>query len=462
VLLAIAALRAFTFAGASLLPRWETVSIDASVALYALVLAAFVAVATGTLPAIMFARRAAQTLRTASRSGEPRFRAALRAVLVSAEIALACALSVSAGLTLRSFLTLTHTNVGFNAANLYDAAVGFLPSERYSSAESEALFVRRLQRRIAEIPGIAYASVTNGAPFADENSTSVHIPGRPDVPEEVDLYTVDSNFFHTMQLPLLRGRAIAPTDDVQGLPVIVVSAALAKRYFGTVDVVGRRIVPGMCGQQGCGARTIIGVSGDTRDSFALPPVPTAYVPIAQMSRVSHLLVRMQPGVAFPAASVARAFASVDPMLVPPTITPFSEILRQDAIAPETATLFFGCFALIALILALAGVYAVTSFSVAARTQEFGVRKAIGATDASLLHAVARQALVQAALGAAAGLVLTAACSKLLAALLYDTSPFDVRTFSAVLALIVACCLCAAVVPAIRATRIPPSQALRYE
>jgi ABC-type antimicrobial peptide transport system permease subunit len=125
-------------------------------------------------------------------------------------------------------------------------------------------------------------------------------------------------------------------------------------------------------------------------------------------------------------------------------------------------MFFIGFAFIALVLALAGIYSVTAFAVAARTREFGVRKAIGASDARLMGHVLSNAAVQAAIGSVGGVVLLAACSQLLASLLYETSPLDLPTFAGILGVILACTLLAAVVPAVRATRIPPALALRYE
>jgi putative ABC transport system permease protein len=463
VLLAIALIRAFSFAGMAFLPRWESVSIDWHVALYAIGLLVVIAGVTGTLPAIVFARDAARALRSAGRAETGANRSLFRTGLVCIEIALAFALTVSAGLTLRSFLSLTHTEVGFRPEGVYDAYFGFLPDLRYSSDESRIQFATRAKQTIARIPGVVSASVTNGAPFADTNSTNARLPGGPRSHEQIDLYTVDGGFFKTMQVPVLRGRAIRSSDNERAMPVIVVSEALAKRYFGTPDVVGKAIIPGMCGtHRYCGARTIVGVAGDTRDSFASPPVPTAYVPTAQMPRISHVLIRLSPHAQLAARDVTRALSQIDPLLVPPVITAFPEILRQDSIRSETVSLFFGGFAIVALVLALAGVYSVTAFSVAARTREFGVRKAIGASDGRVMRGVLSATLVQAAIGSVAGIILTAACARLLSGLLYETSALDAGMFAIILALVLGCAVAAALVPAVRATRIAPAQALRYE
>ena len=462
LLLASLVLHAFSFAGAALLPRWEAVSIDWHVALYAVVLTVFITALTGTVPAMVFARHAARSVRSAGKSSERPGHIAFRAALVSAEIALAFALIVSAGLTVRSFVALTHTNVGFNGNGLYDAYFGFLPDARYAAAASRRDFAALAQQKIVRIQGIASATVSNGAPFADENSTNLRVAGRPELPDEVDFYTVDPAFFRTMQIPILRGRGIMAGDTERSIPAIVLNASAAKRYFGTLDVIGRVVTPGMCGGEDPCARTIVGIAGDTRDSFASAPTPTAYAPIAQMPIVSHVLFRTNAGAPLPAAAITQALAQTDPLLVPPTITPFSEIFRQDSIGSETASLFFGGFAFIALVLALAGVQAVTAFSVAARTREFGIRKAIGATDGHILLNVISRAILQAALGGIAGLLLAAASSQALAGLLYRVSPMDVPTFALVFVLVLVCSVGAALASAVRATRVPPAQALRYE
>jgi ABC-type antimicrobial peptide transport system permease subunit len=160
--------------------------------------------------------------------------------------------------------------------------------------------------------------------------------------------------------------------------------------------------------------------------------------------------------------VDRVFSAVAPSLAPPDISSCDALFQEDAGRWQAAALLFGVLAGVALLLALAGIYAVTAYSVSQRTQEFGVRKAIGATDGSVVGSVIAGALKQAAIGIALGLALATACAGLLEPLLFQTSPFDPLTYVAVVVLIAACAICAALVPAIRATRVQPAQALRYE
>jgi ABC-type antimicrobial peptide transport system permease subunit len=191
-------------------------------------------------------------------------------------------------------------------------------------------------------------------------------------------------------------------------------------------------------------------------------MPEFYLPDDQLSTVSTIVARTNGSNFAVAPAVERAFARVAPALAAPHVVSYDKIFQQDSGRWQAAALLFGALAFIALILALAGIYAVTAYSVTQRTQEFGVRKAIGAKDAHVLGTVIADALKQASVGIVLGLVLAAACTRLLEPLLFQTSPLDPLTYAAVVLLVVACAVCAALLPAVRATRVQPATALRYE
>jgi putative ABC transport system permease protein len=266
-----------------------------------------------------------------------------------------------------------------------------------------------------------------------------------------------------MHIPLLRGRDFTRGDGPHSQSVAIVNAGFARHFFGTLDVVGRQIHPGISSSNTPSeVRTIVGVAGDTRNHFDSKMKPEFYLPIDQLQAVSTIVVRSN-GTNFPVATaVKHAFARVAPSLAAPDVISYDALFQQDAGRWQAAALLFGVLAAVALILALAGIYAVTAYSVTQRTQEFGVRKAIGAHDAQVMSAVLADALRQAAIGIALGIVLAAACTRFLEPLLFQTSPFDPLTYITVVALIVACAVCAALVPAVRATRVQPAAALRYE
>jgi ABC-type antimicrobial peptide transport system permease subunit len=190
--------------------------------------------------------------------------------------------------------------------------------------------------------------------------------------------------------------------------------------------------------------------------------PEFYLPDSQLEIYDVIVARTNGHDAGFAQGVERAYASVDPSLPAPEIISYDKLFAQNSGRWQAAALLFGTLALIALMLALAGIYAVSAYSVQQRTQEFGIRKAIGARDAHVLGTVIADALRQGAVGIAIGLVLAALCTRLLSSLLFQTSPLDPLTYAAVIALLVGCTVLAALMPALRATRVQPATALRYE
>jgi hypothetical protein len=266
-----------------------------------------------------------------------------------------------------------------------------------------------------------------------------------------------------MQIPLLHGRDFGKQDTSNSAATAIVNAAFAQRYFGTTDVVGRQVAltPFVANQKPV-PQTIVGVAGNTRSSFSRPPEPQLYVPFDQIPLALFYVVRAA-NAGIPLANIARSeFERIDPAVAPPNVAPYGQLLARDAVRSQAAMLLFGILALLALILALAGIYAVTAYSVERRTQEFGVRQAIGAPPTLLLRDVLRAALLQSAIGIAAGVALAALLTRFLAGLLFDVSPLDPATFLSVIGLTLLAVILAAALPAVRAARIQPAAAIRYE
>jgi ABC-type antimicrobial peptide transport system permease subunit len=209
-------------------------------------------------------------------------------------------------------------------------------------------------------------------------------------------------------------------------------------------------------------RTIVGVVGDTRNSYSTPPLPQVYAAMSQFPLLFNFVIRTNGRSAGLAKSIDDVFARRAPTIAAPVLVPYSEMLGNDALNAHAAALLFGTFAIVALLLALAGIYAVTAYAAEQRTQEFGIRRAVGACDADVLRDVIGRALVYGAAGIIVGLALAALATRSVSALLFQTSPLDPLTFASVVLLMLACSLLAAIVPALRATRITPVEALRYE
>lgn len=453
LLLGWAALRWFAALGTQLIPRWQDVHVDAALIAYVCGLLVVVSIAMGVAPALLYRRELAPALKAAGRSGDLSGAKRMRIGMVVVEIALALGLVTTAGLTMRSFVTLTRANLGFDPRNVY---VISLPSL------ATAPVIERVESMLRTMPGIVAAAGSKHVPFESGSSIGLTIPGKSGFWYS-NFNAVDPAYFRVMKIALLRGRNFTPRDGPHAQSVAIVNESFAKRFFGTLDAVGRRIEPGTSNANTpSSVRTVVGVVGDTRNHFSEPMKPELYLPVAQLVNNGTIVVRTD-GSRFPVgATVKRLFASVAPSLAPPDIYSTDALFHEDEGRWQAAALLFGILAGVALLLALAGIYAITAYSVSQRTQEFGVRKAIGASDGNIVGGVVAGTLKQAAIGIALGLALAAACAELLQPLLFQTSAFDPLTYLAVVGLIAACAVCAALIPAIRATRVPPAKALRYE
>jgi putative ABC transport system permease protein len=453
LLLGWAALRLFTALGTQLIPRWQDVHMGGALIAYVCVLLVLVSIATGVAPALLHRRELATGVKAAGRSGDLSGAKRMRVGMAIVEIALALGLVTAAGLTARSFVTLTSANLGFDPRNVYVISLPSLAS---------APVIASVESRLRAIPGIVDVAGSKHLPFESGSSVGLAIPGRSGfwLP---NFNAVDPAYFRVMKIPLLRGRTFTPLDGPHTESVAIVNESFATHFFGTLDVVGRRIEPGTRNANTPSAvRTIVGVVGDTRNHFSEPMKPEFYLPVAQLENNGTIVVRTDGSRFAVVATVKRIFASVAPSLAPPAVYSCEALFQEDAGRWRAAALLFGVLAGIALLLALAGIYAVTAYSVSQRTQEFGVRKAIGARDGNVVGGVVADALKLAAVGIALGLALAAACAQVLQPLLFQTSAFDPLTYVAVIALIAACAIFAALVPAVRATRVQPAQALRYE
>jgi putative ABC transport system permease protein len=462
LLLAWAGLRLFAQLGAQLIPRWQDVHIDGVVVGYVYGLLTLCTVITGIAPAFLQRRELATGLKSAGRSGDLSAAKRMRVGMVIVEIALALGLLTTAGLTLRSFVTLTHANLGFDPQNVYAISLPSLSDALYPTYDAQHAVIERLVSALRATPGIVDAASSRGVPFESGMTVGMAIPGRSGK-VLTDGNSIDPTYFRVLHVPLLRGRDFTAFDGSHSQSVAIVNAALARYYFGTLDVIGRRIEPGIShANTPSKIRTIIGVVGDMRNHFSEPMKPQFYVPNTQLQSIGVIVARTDGSHFAVASTVKRVFASVAPALAPPVVYSYTALFEQDAGRWQAAALLFGILAAAALLVALAGIYAVTAYSVSQRTPEFGIRKAIGANDGSVLSDVIADALRQAAVGIALGLALACACTQMLQPLLFQTSAFDLLTYVTVVVFVVACTVCAALVPALRATRVQPADALRYD
>ncbi len=413
----------------------------------------------GILPALQASRRSAGPALKATNTGFSG-RSGLRAALVAAQVALCLVLLVGAGLLARSLRRALSTDYGFQPRGV--TLVGAdLALQRYDAARAD-LFVRTLRERVSASPGVAGAAWTALVPLSGGQwSDSFAIVGRSRPSgerQEADTNAVSAGFCRTLGIPILAGREFDDQlDRTDSPPVALVNQAMARRYWPGESPLGARI------QIHGATRTVVGVTGDFRmTSFRDAPGPQVYMPIEQGGALGPLtlLVRGRAGAADRAvlAEIRRLDRTL-PVLGPRS---YESELAGQLVPQRLGTALLGLFGLLSLALAAVGIYSVISYSVARRVREIGVRMALGAQAADVRSLFVSQTARPVAAGLLVGVALGAAAGLALRGFLYETSPGDPAAFCGAAALLVACALAAAWLPARRATRIDPRAALRDE
>lgn len=441
---------------AVLLPGWNHAKIDAAVAAYIVLLAALFTLAVSIAPALMrrmSVRRAGRRTRTA---------------LVIAEIVLATALLAISGLWLRSSVALMHTPSGFTEANVYAVQTGGLPPDRYGSTQDSAAFAQRVVAQLQTLPDVRGAAAVTVAGLGTRSDTNYSLTqtadkAAPGVAKDVEWNSVSPGFFKMLEIPLLAGRPFTSADTVHSLPVAVVSRRFAEREFGSAAAaVGRYVSIGQSTGGGFPLRRIVGVVGNVRHSLADQPAAEVYVPMNQVTFLQQFVVRTRPHDQAVSREIQSVIASIDPRLPPPTVISFETLRALDAAPTRTAATVFMLLAVVALVLAFAGIYGVVAFAVSRRTHEFGIRMAVGATRARITASVVLVTLTEAAIGVAGGLGLAGIAGNALGDNLYQTAAFDPVTLAASALILLAASALAALIPALRVTGMNPAAALHVE
>jgi predicted permease len=445
------------------LPRAAEIGIDGRALAFTAVLSLVTGIVFGLAPALHAARSDLQsTLREGGR-GSSRSRA--RGALVVMQVALSLILLVGAGLMIRSFARLSGTDPGFDTNGVLTARIS-LPSVRYQSVEQRLGLLNGLLDRVRALPGVQSASATWFLPFDGPGSrTSYWVGSRPiPAPEEqpaTSVVAVEPAYFRTMDIPVLRGSVFTNADGPTTRQVVVVNQALAEAAFPGQDPIGQQIH--MPWGDTLKAE-IVAVVGDIRSAgLDSTPVPTSYWPMSQF-RTSSFSVLVRTGqdpmqLVKPVAAELHALDRDLPLANPRTLDSY----RGASVAARRFTmLLLGAFSAVALVLVAVGIAGVIANSVSQRTREIGVRLALGAQPRDVLGMVLRQGMTLAGAGVVLGVVGAAALSRVLASLLYGTTPTDVPTFLAVAALLGTIALVATWLPARRATRVDPVTALQAE
>lgn len=452
--------------GADSLPRSAEAGIDGRVLFYTLAISLATAVLSGLWPAL---RATAPTGRDALRasagtSGQgPRAATARQAMLV-AEIALTLVLLVGAALLLRSMALVLRVDPGFRPGGVLTARVD-LPESRYPSRPRMAAFYRDLTASLATLPGVRAVGTSSFAPLSGSAWTlSVKFLDHP-VPEgdeaSIEYRVVGGDFFGAAGIPFRRGRLFTPEDRAGSPLVLVVNEAMARRYFSGEDPIGRQIVIGDRIKE---PRRIVGIVGNVlEDGLAEPPRPELYVPAEQVPWSSMaILVRSTGDQTGLAPAVRARIRALDPKLPVEDVETLSAVVSRSLGQRRFAVLMLGTFAGLALLLASVGIYGVVAFLAGQRTREVGIRMALGARRRDVLGLFLGESARFAGAGLLVGLALAVAATRLLKSMLFGVAATDPLSFAAVAVVLTAVALGASWIPARRASRISPMEALRNE
>jgi predicted permease len=456
------------------LPAFMNVTLDAQVLAYTLLLSIAAGVLAGLFPSLRFSRvDLNEALKQGSRGGTDAGGKA-RSVLVVAEVALSLVLLIGAGLMIRTLWQLRDVRPGFDSSNVLTMNVA-IPRGRFATPSGEVNFFRDVLQRVKTLPGVEDAGVVDSLPLDGGGSHQpFSIEGRPVLPmadqPEVDVRVISSGYLRAMHVPLVRGRAFEESDAAGRPGVVLISDALARRFFPNEDPIGKHLTLTFFADA---PREIVGIVGNVKTDALneTRPVDTIYMAANQLGPSTgqawnsfglSLAVRTNSDPHAAANAIAAAIHEVGPDI------PVTDVLSMDDLVAESMSpqrfnmQLLAAFAGLALLLAAVGIYGVLSYTVRRRIREIGIRMALGASQSDILRLVVTDGMKPILLGVGLGVIAAVALSRLVATLLFGVPPTDPLTFSAVALLLIIVGAAANLLPAYRATRVEPTQTLREE
>jgi len=472
VALAFAGLKILLLFAPDSVPRTEEIGVGLPVLAFTIAVAIIAVFLFGLAPlAQVSERNLANWIRGAGQRAIRGGGQALRKGLVVTEIALALILVIGSGLMIRAFWKLQQVNTGFDPSGVVSFSLN-LPTVKYNN-DQRLQFVNALEQRLSAIPGVNGVSLASGLPpLRRINANDTEIEGyqpTPDGPaQNVDYWnTVGNDYFKTMKIRLVEGRSFEPQDEnPNAMPVVIVNQALAKRFWQGSPI-GRRVNPGFADPKvWC---TIVGVVEDTKNAgMDKPAGPELYFQVRQVASRGFLgsnvnfVVRASNDFAPMEGSIRNAVRELDSSLPVYNLRSMEELVSRSMVQPRFLALLLATFSGIALFLAAIGIYGVMAYSVAQRTQEIGVRMALGARPLHVLRLVLGQSLGMLLIGTVVGLAGAFALTRLMQTLLFEVTATDPLTYVSVIGLLTVVALLACYIPARRAAKVDPLIALRYE
>ena len=460
--------------GPDALPRLTQVSLDRSVLFFAAALAIVTAVLFAILPSLQLPRsHTSEMLKEGGRGAS--VRAGVRRVLVGCQVGLAVVLLVAAGLLLKSFDRVLSVPGGFDPNGVLTTRIA-VPAARYPGLAEVSAFFTRLTEALSSVPGVTHVGAGSGLPLAVASGDwSFDIEGRARVngrrPGAADWYVVTPGYFEALRIRVVSGRLPLPSDTSASPPVIFINETAARGIFPGEDPVGKRVMLSRSRGFEQPWRTVAGVVADVRQrgldramrpEMFIPHTQFLHFSPGQQARSLSVVVRGEVPPEQLLSAVRRELRRLDPEIPVADARPMTEVLALSVADRKLNVVLIGTFALLAIVLAVVGIYGVMAYDVLQRTREIGIRLALGATRGSVLALVLRQGLLLVTIGCAVGLGAAAILTGSMSQLLFEISSRDVGVFASVTALLVGAGLLASYVPAWRATRVDPLAALREE
>jgi predicted permease len=456
------------FAPANRIPRLDEIRFDGWVFAFTIAVSLLTSMLFGLAPALQLTRaRQTQNWKDAAARGSARS-GALRSVLVMAEVALALILLIGAGLLVRSFEKLRTVNLGFRPDHVVAMSVE-LNGKPYESAAQIQRFDDDVLERISHVDGVTAAGLVNWLPMSEALIQGDFKLGDQQPPPDaiVAKPAVSPGYFRAMGIPLLRGRSFDAHDTLKSAQVAMVDESFARRFWPNQDPIGKRISFADNPKAEDDWMTVIGVAGSIRQQNPASQLMTIYEPVAQ-AQVSFFLqyasfvVRSNANTASLAPALRAQVWNVDKDLPIHAMASMQDLMYSSTAEPRFQTQVLSSFSSIAFLLAIVGIYGVMAYSVTQRTQEIGIRMAIGAQRGHIVHMILWRSAALVAGGLAIGLAGAWAVTRALKNFLFEVTPFDPLTFAAVSLLLALVALAACYIPARRAAAIDPLVALRYE
>jgi len=448
-------------------PAFNNISIDTRTFLFTVIVSVLTGILFGLAPALPISNpNLARWLKDGRGAGGASASNRLRGGLVVAEVALTLVLLVCAGLLIQTVLRLRNVDTGFNAKNVLTMNIG-LPGIKYPKPENVVSFYKEATDRIAALPGVKAAGVTSVLPLSDNfdgRGLVVEDYPKPEGEEiTVDLYVVTAGYLSAMEIPLRHGRAISDHDTADTEKVALINQTMADQLWPNQDPIGRRIFLGSP-QRPQPWRTIVGVvSNVSQYSLDKKPPMQIYLPHSQFpTSFNNIVVKTENDPGSVLAAVRREILSIDKDQAVYNVVTLEQLHNDSMSLRRFFMLLLIVFAVLTLSLAAVGIYGVMSYAVTQRTQEIGIRVALGANATDVIKLVVRSGIVLALVGVAAGLIAALAVTRLMESLLFGVASTDALTFVVGSLGLVIVAVASCYIPARRATKVSPLVALRYE